>query len=167
MTQAGQEVYLLARGDRLVDLRQNGIRLQDMLTGQQENVLVNLVERLAPQDTYDLVIVVMGKHQVPAVLPVLATNTATPSVMFIGNNATGPAEITAALGNERPLLGFYGAGGTIREGVVYYGDGVGKRKGRLTFGELSGQSTPGWKQSALYSRVRASRLLLAQIWMPG
>jgi len=33
LTQAGQAVYLLARGDRLVDLRQNSIRLQNMLTG--------------------------------------------------------------------------------------------------------------------------------------
>jgi 2-dehydropantoate 2-reductase len=47
LTQAGQDVYLLARGDRLVDLRQNGIRLQDMLTGQQENVQINLIERSA------------------------------------------------------------------------------------------------------------------------
>ena len=99
MTQAGQDVYLLARDDHLVDLRQNGIRLQNMLTGQQENVQINLIERLVPQDAYDLVIVVIGKYQVPAVLPVLATNTATPSVLFIGNNATGPPEITAALGN--------------------------------------------------------------------
>jgi len=136
LTQARQDVYLLAPGDRLVNLRQNGIRLQNMLTGQQENVQINLVERLAPQDAYDLVIVVMGKHQVPAVLPVLAANIATSSVLFIGHNAAGPPEVTAALGNERPLLGFYGAGGAIREGVVYYGDGVGKRKGRLTFGEL-------------------------------
>jgi len=93
------DVYLLARGDRLVDLHQNSIRLQNMLTGQQENVQINLIERLVPQDAYDLVIVVIGKYQVPAVLPVLATNTATPSVLFIGNNATGPPEITAALGN--------------------------------------------------------------------
>ena len=138
LTQAGQAVYLLARGDRLVDLRQNGIRRQNMLTEQQENVQINLFERLAPQDAYDLVIVVMGKHQVPAVLSALPANIATPSVLFIGHNAAGPPEITAALGNERSLLGFYGAGGTICECVVYYGDGVGKRKERVTFGELCG-----------------------------
>ena len=98
LTQAGQDVYLLARGNCLVDLRQNGIRLQDMLTGQQENVQINLVERLAPQDAYDLVLVVIGKYQVPAVLPVLATNIATTSVLLIGHNAAGPPEITAAMG---------------------------------------------------------------------
>ena len=42
MTQAGQDVYLLARDDHLVDLRQNGIRLQNMLTGQQENVKIKI-----------------------------------------------------------------------------------------------------------------------------
>jgi ketopantoate reductase len=41
-TQAGQDVYLLARDDHLVDLRQNGIRLQNMLTGQQENVKIKI-----------------------------------------------------------------------------------------------------------------------------
>jgi len=51
-------------------------------------------------------------------------------------------------------LGFYGASGTIREGVVYYGDGVGKRKGRLTFGELSGQSNPRLESiSAVFQSV--------------
>ncbi|MCJ7530158.1 MAG: 2-dehydropantoate 2-reductase [Anaerolineales bacterium] len=42
LTQAGQDVYLLARDDHLVDLRQNGIRLQNMLTGQQENVKIKI-----------------------------------------------------------------------------------------------------------------------------
>jgi ketopantoate reductase len=138
MKQAGQDVCLLARGNCQVNLRQNSIRLQNMLTGQQENVQINLVERLAPQDAYDLVIVVMGKHQVPAVLSALAANIATSSVVLIGHNAAGPPEITAALGNERSLLGFYDAGRIIRQGVVYCGDGVGKRKGRVTFGELCG-----------------------------
>lgn len=115
--QAGQDVRLLARGERLAELREHGVVLEDALTGQQTVTNVPLVERLAADDTYDLVLVIMRKNKVAAVLPTLAANQHTPSVLFMMNNAAGPGEFVAELGPERVLIGFPASAG-YRDGYV-------------------------------------------------
>jgi 2-dehydropantoate 2-reductase len=148
LKEAGYDVSLLARGQRLADLRQHGLVLEDMLTGQRTTTSINVVEGLAPDEAYDLVLVVMGKHQVGPLLPALAANHLTPNVLFMGNNAAGPAEMVAALGVERVLLGFPQASGTIREHVVYYVANIGRIRGGVVIGELDGAVTPRLEQIA-------------------
>jgi 2-dehydropantoate 2-reductase len=109
--EAGQEVTLLARGQRLADLRTYGVVLEDAVSGTREMVPVPTVEHLAPSDRYDLIMVVMRKNQALAILPTLAANTATPTVLFMMNNAAGAADLCAALGRERVMLGFPLPGG--------------------------------------------------------
>ncbi len=121
LQEAGQHVSLLARGQRLQDTREHGIVLEDVLTGQTTTTHVKVVEQLGPDDRYDLAVVVMGKHQVPAIFPRLAANKQIPSVLFLHNNAAGPQAMIEALGRERVLLGFAGAGGK-REGHVIYSE---------------------------------------------
>lgn len=139
--QAGQDVTLLARGQRLTDLREHGIVLADPVSGARRVTPVRVVEALAPDDAYDLVLVVMRKNQVGAVLPILAANRATPNVLFLVNNAAGPDAYTAALGRDRVLLGFAGAGGR-REGEVVYARLTQSGLQVTTLGELDGQLTP-------------------------
>ncbi|HEU5102343.1 MAG TPA: 2-dehydropantoate 2-reductase N-terminal domain-containing protein [Roseiflexaceae bacterium] len=115
LAQAGYDVTILARSQRLADLRARGIVLVDSHTGQQTTTRVNVVEQLAPEDAYDLIIVLMRRNQVDAILPALASNRHTPSILFMTNNAAGAATYVAALGTERVLLGFPGAGG-VRAG---------------------------------------------------
>ena len=43
----------------------------------------------APEDAYDLVLVILPRIGVREILPMLAANQNTPSVMFFGNNAGG------------------------------------------------------------------------------
>ena len=86
-------------------------------------------------------LVTVCRHDVAAVLPPLAANRTTPTVLFLGNNATGAAEIVAALGRERVLLGFPASGG-IRHGdairyVLSPGSGL-----TGAIGELDGRVTP-------------------------
>jgi 2-dehydropantoate 2-reductase len=138
LKQAGFEVDLLARGQRLEDLRRDGICLENALTGVTENVSIQLVERLEPGDAYDLVAVSMGRHQAPSTLPSLAANRCTPNILFLGNNAAGPEEYTRMVGRERVLMGFIVNGGTIRGDVVVHGDGGSRRKTKVNFGEASG-----------------------------
>lgn len=139
---AGYDVSILARGQRLADLREYGIVLEDAVTGERTTTRVNVVEQLAPDDAYDLVIVLMRKNQVTTILPALAANRHTPNVLFMGNNAAGPDEYIGALGSERVLMGFGSAGG-MRAGYVmrYIAEARG-RKARVTIGELDGRSTP-------------------------
>lgn len=117
---AGHDVALLARGQRLAELREHGVVLEDARTGRRTATQVPLVERLEPDDAYDLVLVAMGCHQVRAILPALAANRQTPSVLFLGNNAAGPDAIVEALGPERVLIGQANVGGERRGHVIRY-----------------------------------------------
>ncbi len=120
LQRTGNQVTLLARGQRLEELRQNGIRLVNEANGEMSVTQVDLIEKLEPDQAFDLVIVILRKNQLPEVLPTLAANHFTPNVLFMVNNAAGPAALTAALGRHRVLLGFPGAGGARSEGIVRY-----------------------------------------------
>ena len=139
---AGHEVTLLARGQRLADIREHGVVLEDIDTEQQTTASVRVAEQLAPEDAYDLVLVAMRKNQVHSVLPILAANHHTPSVLFLGNNAAGPDELVTALGRERVLMGFGGVGGVRVGHVVRYTAGKGRRRAAVLADELDGRSTP-------------------------
>lgn len=137
LADAGHDVSILALGERLDRIREHGVELEDSATGRHTTAWPNAVEELQPEDAYDLVIVALGKEHVSEVLPILAENRHTPAVMFMGNNAAGPGEMVDALGAERVLLGFPGAGG------VPHGDRTryvitSKREQSTTIGELDG-----------------------------
>ncbi|MCK4693428.1 MAG: hypothetical protein KAT23_07340, partial [Anaerolineales bacterium] len=106
LQEGGNDVSILARGQRLTDLREHGIVLHDVDTDQQTVTRVNVVETLAAEDAYDLVLVIMRKNHALDILPILAANRHTPNVLFLMNNAAGPGELVDALGVERVLIGF-------------------------------------------------------------
>ncbi|MEE9617151.1 MAG: 2-dehydropantoate 2-reductase N-terminal domain-containing protein, partial [Anaerolineae bacterium] len=74
LQEGGNAVSILARGQRLADLREYGIVLMDVMTKQQTITHVNVVERLMPDDAYDLVLVIMRKNNALDILPILAAN---------------------------------------------------------------------------------------------
>jgi 2-dehydropantoate 2-reductase len=149
LQEAGQDVWLLARGQRLADLQAHGLVFENMVNGRRSTAPVKVVEALGPEQAYDLVLVVMGKHQVGSTLPSLAANRHTPNVLFLGNNLAGPDEMVAALGWERVLLGFPLAGGTMQGEVVRYAAGMGAAfQARAVIGELDGQVSPRLEQIA-------------------
>jgi ketopantoate reductase len=130
---------VLARGQRLADIRRHGIVVEDWFTGERTTTAPQVVDALRPEDAYDLVLVIMGKHQTGATLPALAANRHTPIVAFLGNNAAGPDEYVAALGRKRVLIGFAGGAGTIEGHVVR---GVVVPPGRnMPLGETAGPVT--------------------------
>ena len=115
--EAGHEVSLLARGQRLDDLKSHGVVLRDEESGAEEVAYVPVVDHFAPDDDYELVMVVMRKNQVDDILPVLAENQRVPTYLFMMNNAAGPESLVDAVGADRVLLGFPLPGGS-REGHV-------------------------------------------------
>lgn len=148
LQQGGHGVSILARGQRLVDLREHGIVLHDVRTGEQTVTCVNVVEQLAPDDEYDLALVIMRKNHALKILPVLAANKHTPNVLFLMNNAAGPGELVAALGRERVLTGFPSSAG-YREGyVVHCLTGTDERPMTVPIGEVDGRITDRAKQVA-------------------
>ncbi len=142
---SGNDVSVLARGTRLSDIGANGLILEDIITNRKTTVPVKVVERLAPDDSYDFIVVLMRKNQISAVLPKLAANSNTRNILFMHNNAAGFDEISEAVGCERILIGFPGAGGTLEGNVVRYGL-IPQQQTML--GELDGQITPRVEQVA-------------------
>ena len=137
----GHDVSLMARGERLAQLRQHGLVLENAQTGEQSTYSVNLVEKLASEDAYDLVLVILRKNSVAGVLPVLAANQHTPSVVFLMNNAAGPGEFVEALGRERVLIGFPASAGNRRGHVIRYLGGSAEHAMTIPFGEVDGRIT--------------------------
>jgi len=135
----GHDVTLLARGRRLRELQEHGVVLEAARSGVRTVTVVPLVDALEPDDMYDLVLVAMRRQQTPAILPALAANRKTPTVVFVGNNAGGGLDYAAAIGRERVLLGQGNVGGVRVDHVVRY---LWARFLPFEFGELDGRRTP-------------------------
>jgi len=138
---AGHDVTVLARGERYQQIKAGGVLIQDPRTGVRSVSLVPTIDRLEPDAVFDAALVLTRRDQVRDVLPPLAAATAIPTVLLMTNNALGADEYVAALGRERVLLGFPGAGG-VREGDVVRARAVSGMLQPTTIGELDGTTTP-------------------------
>ncbi len=117
--QAGHDVSLLARGQRLLDLKNHGVVLQDDETGLQEVTHVPVADSFDPDDYYDLVMIVMRKNQADAIVDDLAANQRVPTFLFMMNNTEGAGFLVKALGAERVMLGFPLPGGSRQGHIVH------------------------------------------------
>jgi 2-dehydropantoate 2-reductase len=143
--EAGYTVTLLARGQHAVDLRATGLFLEDAYTGQSMTSHVGIIERLTPDDGYNLALVCVRLDQVAATVPDLVANQQIPMVVFLPNNPAGTKLLVERLGAQRVVLGFPGIGGT-RDGTrVRY---VRIRQQPTTLGEVDGRFTPRLRQLA-------------------
>jgi 2-dehydropantoate 2-reductase len=154
--QAGHHVTVLDRGQRLRDIREHGLVLQPALGGLRVVVSVATVEALEADDRYDLVVVPVRNDQIRALLPMLAANLASPNFLFMVNNPSGYDQWRSAVGDERLLLGFPGAGGTVEGPTVRYHIVSGLLQ-PTTLGEPDGRITP---------RLRAVRQLMRAAGFP-
>lgn len=117
---AGHRVTVLARSSRLADIQRHGLVLEDVVSGARSITRAATVERLCPEDRYDMALISVRRDQLPGIMPDLAANTSIPIVLFMLNNPLGSALLASALGVNRVLLGFPGAGGTLEGHVVRY-----------------------------------------------
>jgi 2-dehydropantoate 2-reductase len=141
----GVDVTVLARGKRLAEIQSNGIVIENPFSQKRRVAKVRTIGELAPKDTYDYILVVVRRNQVAELLPTLAANTS-PNVVFMNNNLNGPAEIVAALGSQRPMLGFVFAGGK-RDGDIIRAMGPFDHSLMPTpFGEIDGTISPRLKR---------------------
>ena len=143
---SGCDVSILARGQRLTDLRQYGIVLEHALTGEKTTTPVSVVQQLSPEDSYDLIIVATRKNQVATILPILSANRHSPNVLFMVNNPSGYEDWSQAVGPARLILGFPGAAGSLEGHTVRYL--IAKRMQATTLGERDGHITPRLKRIA-------------------
>jgi 2-dehydropantoate 2-reductase len=138
LRQSGHVVTLLARGQRLADIRRRGLALEDIVSGRRSTTLVDTTERLVPEDQYDVALITVRRDQLVSVMPALQANRSIQTMFFMLNNPVGSCDLVRALGQDRVLLGFPGAGGTLDGHIVRYAL-ISQQP--TTLGELSGRST--------------------------
>ncbi|HEY6406463.1 MAG TPA: 2-dehydropantoate 2-reductase N-terminal domain-containing protein, partial [Ktedonobacteraceae bacterium] len=144
LQEAGQNVSLLARGQRAVSLRAHGIQLENASTGRRTTTQVSVVEDLAPTDKYDVVLVTVRLDQLHSVLPILAANRQVPTLLFMLNNPAGMRQFEQ-LDPQRVVPGFPALGGVRKGDVVHY---ITLRQVPTMLGEADGRVTPRLRQLA-------------------
>jgi len=106
----GHHVTVLARGKTYEDLEQHGIVIHDKIYDKKYRSKVNLINKLDPNDIYDIILVIMQQHQAREILSILKENKS-PLIVFVGNNIRGAEDYIEKIDKERILLGFGGPGG--------------------------------------------------------
>ena len=104
LLRAGKDVTLLARGEWAEQIRRNGLRIKDKLSLRMSVSRVPVVTRLAPEDAYDAVFVVVRYTQLDSVMDALRANQ-TKNIVFVGNNVRARA-IAAELPEKNVLFAF-------------------------------------------------------------
>lgn len=120
LSACGEDVSILARGRRAVEISRYGVVTEEASTGRRSVTPVRCIETFSIQDRYELVIVLVRKDQVGSVLPSLAANRGVDNFLFMSNNAAGPGAYVGAVGRERVVLGFPGAAGERTGQVIRY-----------------------------------------------
>ncbi|MCP5102273.1 MAG: NAD(P)-binding protein [bacterium] len=67
---AGKDVTILARNEHFDFIKENGLVLVNEFTGKKQTAKVKVVDKLAENETYDLVVVAIRKNRLQPVLPV-------------------------------------------------------------------------------------------------
>ena len=102
--EAGIDITLLARGKRYESLKQNGIIINDVLTGKQIVSKIPLTEHLSPADFYDLIIVTVRLDQLDSVKTKLKENTSCRAIMFMLNNPDNLQQLNQEFPDKKIIL---------------------------------------------------------------
>ena len=151
----GADVRIVARGERADEIERHGIVLVDEGSGSRTTTALEVIRAVGPDVEADVALVLIRRNQLGALLPSLAV-AQMGSIVVMTNNGSGPRLLVEALGHERVLLGFPGAGGMREGGVVRYRQ-LSRWLQPTTIGELDGRTTP---------RLRAIALQLAEAGFP-
>jgi 2-dehydropantoate 2-reductase len=143
LASGGQQVTLLARGQRLADLRERGLVLHDAATGGTETFRLPVTDSPAAAGRFDLALVPVRREQLDSIIGLLQAAD-TDTVVLFGNTAGRVARLTTALGS-RSLFGFPAAGGVRDGAVIRY---VTIRQQRTMLAEPSGTASARVRQLA-------------------
>ena len=128
---AGKDVTLLARGNWAEEIQTNGLRIKDKFSPRVSVSRVPTVTELRPEDTYDVIFVVMRYTQIGSVMDTLLAN-GTKNIVFVGNNVRAE-EVAASLPEKNVMFAFaLSAGHRERDRVA----SIDLKK--ITIGQLSG-----------------------------
>lgn len=144
LSRSGENVTVLARGNRYQQMKEHGIVIKDFYTGEKRVQRVNVIKESEVETNYDLVIIFVQFSQINGVLSILDKITETKTFLFMGNNPKGSGYLEERLGVGKVMMGFPGAGGTIQEYTVIYADrgDLDDEVWGIYIGEPDGSETP-------------------------
>jgi 2-dehydropantoate 2-reductase len=88
LQESGQLVTVLARDRRLADIRTHGLALEDVVSGSRSTTPVDVTERLAPEDQYDVALITVRRDQLASVVPALQANRSVPTMLFADSDGS-------------------------------------------------------------------------------
>jgi 2-dehydropantoate 2-reductase len=142
MERNGQKVTILARGCRAEAIRSFGIVTHPLEGDDYHTAHPAVIETLAPEDDFDVILVTLRRNQHQEILPILAQNQHAKTIVFLGNNLGGAVDLLEHLPAEKILLGFGGTGGERRGDILYhFRDEHSGKVGKIWLGELDGKRT--------------------------
>lgn len=133
--QSGLDVTILARGKRLEALQRDGLRYNEYGAIRQQ--AIKTIDKLDNDDIYDFIFVPVRYDQAEAALSAMKSNRSRTIVTL--TNTVGYDAWLEIVG-DRLLPGFPGAGGDIKDDVLYAQFGSEKHQGTI-FGEIDGRTT--------------------------
>jgi len=98
--QADQDITILARDERYKYIKKHGVVLIDEYTEKKEISKVRVVDTLAAEDAYDLIVVLIRKNKLLPIFQVLSQHKHLKNILFLGNNALGFDEYLEHLPKE-------------------------------------------------------------------
>ena len=134
--EAKNDVTLLARGKRFESLEQNGVIIEDLLTGNKITAHIPLTKNLETNDFYDLIIVTVRLDQLESVMPFLNNNSGSSLILFMLNNPENIELIVDKLKPKDVIFGFPGAGGTFKKDIIKY---IQIKQQKTTIGKTNGE----------------------------
>ena len=106
---AGKDVTLLARGSWAEEIRKSGLRIKSKFSPRMTVIPIPVVTGLRPEDTYDVIFVVVRYTQIETMIGTLQAN-GTKNIVFVGNNAHA-AETATLLPGKNVMFAFTSAAG--------------------------------------------------------
>lgn len=136
-SQAGYDVSIYARSQRLTALKQNGLLYNENNETKVANV--SIIDNLSTEDSFDFVFVTVRYEQMSNTLEELSKNNSKNIVPMV-NTPNGYTQWEAIVGKNRLIPCFAGAGGSIKNDVLYFRFTPSIIQS-TTFGEINGQKT--------------------------
>ena len=115
MSEAGYDVTVLARGKRLTDLLNNGLRYYK--NGKVETANIMVIDKLEDDDKYDYIFLPVRTEQLKQALYELKSNKS-PNIVTMVNTLEKYEELEKICGGNRLIPAFPGAGGSIDNGIL-------------------------------------------------
>jgi len=114
---AGHDVFVYARGGRLLSLESRGLLYADNDSVKKASVTV--LSKVNHMDAFDFVFVTVRYEQIETALAELAEN-CSPIIVTMVNNPNGYDLWESLVGKGKLIPAFAGAGGSIEDGILHY-----------------------------------------------